>query len=463
MSKIVKARFAPSPTGLIHLGNMRTALFNYLYAKSSNGKFYIRIEDTDKERSTAEHRNKLLNDVYSLGLRWEGGEDNSLEGIICQSEREDIYNEYFDKLIDGGYAYPCYCSPEELQKSRDSQRRRGHAPKYAGTCRNLTIEERKEKETKGLKASLRFNVSKGQDITYVDLVQGKKVFKSEDIGDFIIRKSDGGAAFFFSNVLDDALTGMNCVLRGEDHLTNTPRQLMIVKALGLPEAEYGHLPLIVGDDSKPLSKRNGSVSIDSCTEEGILPIALLNYLARLGHKYTSDDLLSLAELCDNFSLERVGRSPSRFDKVQLKHWQKEAVARLSQDEFYSWNNALVSDEIKEQFYITVKSNVVNLEEVGFWKEQLLGNMTLSDDAVEFIKSAGDEYYDAALSAVKSHSTDYKAIMSELKTNLGIAGKKLFMPMRAAVTGQTSGPELINVFTLLGKDKIIKRLENAKQA
>jgi glutamyl-tRNA synthetase len=278
-----KTRFAPSPTGLIHIGNARTALFNALYAHKS--VFLLRIEDTDLERSKDTYIQQLKQDLKSLGLLWQQQEK--------QSDRFDIYAKYYQQLQQQDLAYPCFCTPEELALSRKLQRASGKAPRYAGTCTHLSEAETAAKLQKGLKPTLRFRVPRGQRVEFNDLVRGKQQFASYDLGDFIIRRADGTPAFFFCNAVDDALMEVTHVFRGEDHLTNTPRQILILQALNLPIPQYGHISLILGNDGLPLSKRNGSQNIQGLIKEGWLATALINYLARLGHTYTDDNLLSL--------------------------------------------------------------------------------------------------------------------------------------------------------------------------
>lgn len=458
-AKAIKARFAPSPTGHIHLGNARTALFNYLYAKSAGGQFFIRIEDTDRERSRQEFIDKLFVDLRRLGISWND------ENNVYQSARADIYNKYFSKLEEQGLAYNCYCTEEELEKSRKAQLRAHKAPRYLGTCRDLSESDRAAKEAAGLKPALRFNVSTGKKVIFEDLIQHKKAFSINDIGDFIIRKSTGGASFFFTNAIDDALGSVTHALRGEDHLTNTPRQILLLQALNLMGPEYGHMPLIVGDDNKPLSKRNGSMSLDECFAKGILPIALLNYLARLGHKYESNDLLSMDELCKFFSLTHIGRSPSKFDLKQLEHWQKEAVAKLDMQEFYSWVEALLPNNItedkKELFYLTVRHNVLKPQDAAFWYKKMFEELEFDAKTKEVINSVDDSYYQYALEAIQNYGSDYKKVVASLKEATSLKGKALFLPLRVAVTGELSGPELIHVFELLAKDELIIRIQRAR--
>lgn len=298
----MKSRFCPSPTGHLHLGNTRTALFNALLAKNQSGHFLLRIEDTDESRSFDHYTQALLDDLHWLGLDWqEGPEVDGPHAPYWQSKRQSIYAEYYEKLIQRQLAYLCFCTDSELAIERKVQLASGQPPRYAGHCRNLTAAEIETKLEKGCLPTLRFCVPKNQTIEFNDLVRGIQRFNTDDIGDFIIRRADKTASFIFCNAIDDALMGVTHALRGDDHLTNTPRQLLVLQALDLPAPNYGHIALIVGHDGSPLSKRHGSQSLLELREEGFLPEAITNYLARLGHNYKQTHYLSLAELSAHFS------------------------------------------------------------------------------------------------------------------------------------------------------------------
>ena len=274
MTRPAVTRFAPSPTGSLHLGNARTALFNFLLARQLGGQFLLRIEDTDLERSAERYLAELIDDLHWLGLGWDAGPDiGGAHEPYRQSQRNAIYAEYFARLATSGLVYPCYCTPLELEVSRRAQLAAGRPPRYAGTCRELSAGERDAKLAGGLKPSLRFRVPQGRSVEFHDFVRGAQRFASEDIGDFIVRRADGNAAFFFCNALDDALMGVTHVLRGDDHLTNTPRQILLLEALGLDIPQYGHVALLTGMDGAPLSKRHGSVSVREFRERGFLPQA----------------------------------------------------------------------------------------------------------------------------------------------------------------------------------------------
>ena len=327
---LVVTRFAPSPTGDLHLGNARTALFNLLLARRTGGRLLLRIEDTDSERSLEAHTQGLMADLRWLGIAWDAGPDREDErGPYRQSQRAPLYAQDLAALERAGAVYPCFCTALELELSRRAQLAAGRAPRYGGACRELTAAERARRLAAGVPAALRFRVPPGERIAFVDLVHGPQSFLSDDIGDFVVRRADGTAAFFFSNAVDDARMGVTLVLRGEDHLANTPRQLLILAALGLAAPAYGHVALLVGADGAPLSKRHGAVSVRDYRERGYLPEAIVNHLFRLGHSSPLHGLLTLTEMVHAFDPAHLGRAPARFDEQQLRVWQKDAVHRLS--------------------------------------------------------------------------------------------------------------------------------------
>lgn len=467
MTKLVtKTRFSPSPTGMLHLGNARAALFSDLYAAKCKGIFLLRIEDTDAVRSEEKYTNLLQDDLQWLGVHWqEGPVVGGDKGPYWQSQRSEIYNSYYAQLESENKAYPCFCSETELALNRKLQLSRGQPPRYPGTCRKLTKEEVAARLAKGDKPALRFHVPDNTIVEFEDLVKGKQRFNSDDIGDFIIRRADGSSSFMFCNAIDDSLMGVTHVLRGDDHLTNTPRQLMILKALALRAPEYGHLSTITGDDGSRLSKRHGSVGLHDFREHGFLPLALLNYLARLSHAYDKNDLMSFDELAENFSLEKLSRAPARFDMNQLQHWQKESVMRLSNEEVWQW----LGDDLKQRvpassrelFADVMRQNILFPSDAYKWADVFFGNeLQLSDDHKETLTTAGEAFFAEATKASETSGQDIKAILHEIKTKLNVSGKHLFMPVRIALTGEHHGPELAQIATLLGADKIKQRFVRA---
>lgn len=372
---MVTTRFAPSPTGYIHLGNCRTALFSYLWMlhekhkNGGDGKFILRIEDTDKDRSKDEYVTELCRNLDDLGIKWDLGPDpdptkekvrsDAEKREYTQSLRTDIYEDHYNKLIGDGVAYKCFCSDAQLKMVRKRQLANGEPPRYSGTCRSLSAEEVASKEAAGEPAVLRFKVDPAAEIKFTDKVKGEQKFLGKNIGDFVIRKSGGDASFMFANAVDDALMGVDLVIRGDDHLSNTAYQIMILQQLGLQVPEYAHISLINGADGAPLSKRNGSQSIrdllngaleydndkdvESDVKGGLeigrvkkdvihgtyLPKGIINTLARLGCAYESEELMDMDDLAKNFNPDKLARSPARFDNKQLNHWQ----ALASRQEF----------------------------------------------------------------------------------------------------------------------------------
>ena len=454
-----KTRFAPSPTGLMHIGNARTALFSALYGDS----FLLRIEDTDTERSRREFVEELLEDLRWLGLHWkEGPEDGEPVEAWFQSRRGAIYQRYYQELEERGLAYPCFCSPRELEISRKIQLGSGQPPRYSGKCAHLSAEEVSRKRREGLAPTLRFRVPKGEIVEFEDLVRGPQKFESDDIGDFIIRRADGGAAFFFCNAIDDALMGVTHVIRGEDHLANTPRQMLVLRALELPLPRYAHCALILGDDGAPLSKRNGSRSIKQLREEGYFPIALLNMLARLGHTYESDALMDFAALKAAFDLSRLGKSPARFDPAHLDHWQHLAVRAADNETLRHWlraeTRAIVPEEKLAGFLDIVRSNCVFPEQADQWARILFTDEPRAGSgALEAARQAGEPFFLAALDAANAAGESFDLFMTELKSKTGAKGKGLFMPLRAALTGRHDGPELGTLYRILDKHRLHRRL------
>lgn len=453
----MKTRFAPSPTGYIHLGNARTALFSFLLAKSQSGHFLLRIEDSDASRSLHALSDQVQVDLVWLGLPWE-------EGPYFQSERQSIYAHYYQTLQSLGRAYPCFCTEQALALMRKRLLSQGKPPRYAGTCRHLSASEVMRKKAQGKKASLRFQVQADETIGFNDLVKGEQVFSSDDIGDFVIQRSDGSAAFFFCNAIDDALMEVTHVLRGEDHLTNTPRQIMLLQALDLPVPSYGHMALIVGEEGAPLSKRHGSFSIKALRELGYFPAALQNYLGRLGHTYKNSDFMDLQTLSKNFSLERLGKSPARYDSVQLLYWQKKALLQCTEDEMITWLGKEIKKRVPSSlmplFVELMRANISFPGEAFQWAKTLFDELVLTDEAKRFLKNSTPDFWETILRLLEEE-LEFKPWMKKLQERLNLKGKALFGPLRLALTGRLDGPEMEKLFALLGREKIHERILYAK--
>jgi glutamyl-tRNA synthetase len=459
-SSPVITRFAPSPTGSLHLGNARTAFFSHLWARKTGGRFILRIEDTDAERSRLSFRHGLMADMHWLGLDWDEGPDiGGPSAPYSQAERGEFYGKLFAQLELSGQAYPCYCTAEELELSRKLQRMAGKPPRYAGTCRHLTAAQRGERESKGLRAALRFAVPDDQVVEFIDAVHGPQRYASGDIGDFIIRRDDGTSAFFFCNAVDDSVMGVTQVLRGDDHLTNTPRQLLLLDALGLRRPGYGHVGLLVGADGAPLSKRHGSTSAQEFRERGFLPEAILNLLFRLGHTSDVEGWLPVSDMPAHFRPEHLGRAPARFDESQLAHWQKETVERMSDAQIGAWLGS--GDSV--DFVELVRHNVVLPADAAPWRAVVRGDLPpLGQDERQVIAAAGPEFFTAAVEAFDQSSSDLKQLTKIVKERTGRKGADLYMPLRVALTGQAHGPELASLLKLMSPETARRRLESHAQ-
>lgn len=462
---MTKTRFAPSPTGHVHIGNVRTALFNALLAMHDKGIFLLRIEDTDLARSSVAYTQQLKQDLLWLDLTWQEGPDvGGPQAPYFQAERQAIYAQYYQQLESMGLAYPCFCTDQELAIARKVQLAAGKPPRYSGTCRGLSQEHIAQKTAQGLKPTLRFKVPENHTIEFQDIVRGAQRYLSNDIGDFIIRRSDGGSAFFFCNAIDDAVMGVTHVLRGEDHLTNTPRQLMLLQALKLPAPQYGHIPLIVGHDGAPLSKRHGSRSLKELNAAGFLPQAIVNYLARLGHYYADNRFMDLSELARQFSLTSLGSAPAHYDEAQLIYWQKQAVQHLNDVEIWRWLGEDVHNKVpvaaKNLFLHTVRANITFPKDALHWATLFFEDCAYSEAAKSVLAATEKAFFSTAIAAVQQHGVDFKAVSQAIAQTLAIKGKALFQPLRVALTGELHGPEMAAIFELLGKEKIIARLLQA---
>jgi glutamyl-tRNA synthetase len=461
-------RFAPSPTGLLHLGNARTALLNFLAARKSGGRFILRVEDTDESRSNDVFMHELFADLQWLGLDWDEGPDiGGPHPSYRQFQRRTIYEEWLARLDARGLTYPCFCTPAELAVARKVQLAAGKPPRYPGTCADLTEAQRTERLVRGEPAALRFRVPPGEVVAFHDIVHGGQKFATDDLGDFIIRRADGSTAFFFSNALDDALMGVTLVLRGDDHMTNTPRQILLLRALGLPIPRYAHVALLLGMDGAPLSKRHGSVSLQDLRKRGFLPSAIRNHLVRLGHSPTVDGWLTDPAMREDFDLSRLGAAAAKFDETQLRHWQKEAVAHLSPVQFHVWIAAELPAGLDPQrratFESAVRPNVELPADVKVWADVVFGQVPdLSSEAADAVRDAGERFFIAAVEVLARSNVEFKSAVGELGQRTGRKGPSLYMPLRAALTGETHGPELAPMLELISQDELKARLDRARR-
>ena len=464
-----RTRFAPSPTGHVHVGNARTALFCALLAARDTGRFLLRIEDTDAARSDRAYEDALREDLTWLGVHWQEGPDvGGDRGPYRQSERTPLYAEHLEKLAAQGLVYPCFCTATELEMARKAQLAAGQPPRYAGTCSKLSTAEIEARLAKGLKPALRFRVPEGGETEFTDLVRGRQVFAHKDIGDFIVRRADGSPAFFFSNALDDALMGVTHVLRGEDHLANTPRQLLLLQALGMAPPRYAHLSLIVGRGGAPLSKREGGGSLRELRAEGLLPEALLNYLARLGHNYANNGFLDFAGLTRDFDFSHLGHSPAHFDHAQLEHWQGEALRHAGEARLWKWMvgpqpelEHLVPVQLRSAFMDAVRGNLSRPRHGAEWAAVVFGTLPVPTvEAAGALRVAGPGFFEAALATLRGEASEFKAYARAVGTATGKSGKALYQPLRAALTGRLDGPEMERLWELMPRERAEDRFKQA---
>ncbi len=459
----ITTRFAPSPTGELHLGNARTALFSWLFARHHGGRFVLRIEDTDTERSKEEFTAALMQDLEWMGLAWDAGPGKEIPGVeYRQSRRGAIYARHSATLDARGLTYPCYCTPLELELSRKAQLAAGRPPRYAGTCRELSAEARVRKSAQGISPTTRFRVPTGRFVEFDDMVHGAQRFATDDIGDFILRRADGSAAFFFSNAIDDAEMDITHVLRGEDHLTNTPRQLLVLEALGLRAPTYGHLSLLVGADGTPLSKRHGATTLREFRERGYLPSALNNHLFRLGHSSSEHGVLPLEAMARHFTVKHLGRAPARFEESQLNAWQRDVAHHLPLEESERWLAPETPDDIDPQrrraFIAAIRPNVLLPKDVAHWREVVFGGAPpLDEAALARVREAGTQFFRAAADAARDRGGDLDAIVNAVKTATGAKGQALWKPLRLALTGTSEGPELAPLLKAMPDSTIHDRL------
>ncbi|MFO7814242.1 MAG: glutamate--tRNA ligase [Halanaerobiales bacterium] len=481
----MRLRFPPSPTGKIHIGNMRTALFNWLWARKNDGELVLRIEDTDQERSTKEFEDIIIKELDWLGLDVDEGAGVGGEyGPYRQSERLDIYKAYAEKLIEKGQAYKCYCSEEELQEMRKRAKEKGNMPKYNGHCRNLSKEEEKEYIKEGREPVIRYKLpQKERDIIVKDEIRGDVIFSSSVLDDFIIYKSDGMPTYNFAVVIDDALMEITEVIRGEDHLSNTPKQILIYEALDFEIPKFAHLPLILDSNRAKLKKRSkdDDVYIGEYREKGYLPEALFNFLSFLGWAPPEDnEILSKEEIIENFELSDINKSAAVFD-IEKLNWVNGKYIRESDLDYivelsipFLKEAEYIDDEFVEENYKWLKK-VIDVSRTGvdylaqlpeeaelFFKELEFEN---KEEAVAEFKEEGVELVFNSLKEKLEELDKFTPdkisnIFSELIKELPVNGRTVYHPTRLALTGLDSGPEMKNVIYILGKEETYKRLDNA---
>ena len=478
----VKVRFAPSPTGDLHVGNIRTALFDWAYARHTGGTFLFRIEDTDTTRVTDEYIQAAIDTLKWLGLTWdEGPEVGGPNGPYLQSQRLDIYAKWAQTFLDQGDAYHCYCSPDELEAVREEQRKANVAPGYNGHCRDLTADQIAAYKAEGREAVVRMRMPDGTT-TFTDEIRGDVTFDHKFVPDFVLVRADGSPLYTLAVAVDDVMMGVTHVLRGEDLLSSTPRQIRVYQAMGVKLEDYpafAHLPFVMGQDNAKLSKRNGEVSIAWYREQGYLPEAICNYLALLGWSPGDDrENISMKELTELFTVEKVHSSPARFDMKKLEAINGDKIRALPLEEFASWTIPFLKkadviagsdDEIDlvMKALPLIQERIVKLDEApALLKFLFVKNFAVDPEAAPKIAdSAAKEILKRSLKDLESldswsHESIEAALRASLIEELGLKPRIAFTALRIATTGSTISPPLFESMELLGKQACLDRITSA---
>lgn len=487
----VRVRFAPSPTGFVHIGSLRTALYNFLYARKMQGNYVLRVEDTDRTRLVEGAVEGMLSAMNWAGVNHDEGvmlsDDNKVVqngdcGPYIQSERLDIYKEHIKTLIDKGDAYYCFCSRSRLDRIREQQKNEGLDPKYDGHCRELSQEEIQDKLDKGEDYVIRMKLPENKSITFNDIVRGKVSIHTSDMDDQVLIKADGFPTYHFAVVVDDHMMDITHVIRGEEWLTSTPKHVLLYQMFGWKAPTFVHLPNILNADRKKLSKRQGDVAVEDFRNKGYLPEALVNYIALVGWSPEDNkEIFSMPELIEAFSLERVSKSGGVFDTAKLNwvnsHYIKEADTQRLVDlasKFVIKEKLMSEQEVKannEWLLLAMDTVKDRLDYLAQFPEEIKSFLNsampeLEDEAKEFMKlehmmELADEL-EAKITAADKITPDFvSAMFKEIQKEKGIKGKNLFMGTRVIITGQNHGPDIPMVLSLLGKEKALSRIEQAK--
>lgn len=468
----VRVRFAPSPTGSLHVGGARTALFNWLYAKNQGGKMILRIEDTDKARSTLESEQAVLRDLAWLGIKWDEGPDvGGPYGPYRQSERKDMYKKYVDQLVEAGVAYPCFCTDEELEKMKAEAEEKKLPPIYRGKWAHASKEEVEAEMAKGTPYCYRFRVPKNEIIKINDIVRGEVKWNTDTLGDFVLLRSNGLPVYNFCVAIDDASMKITHVLRAEEHLPNTLRQVLIYKALGFPIPAFGHMSLILAPDKSKLSKRHGATSVGEFKEEGFLAPAMVNFLSLLGwNDGTEQEIFTEEELCSKFTLDRITKSGAVFDKTKLSWMNGQHLRALDPATMQSMIGQALKDaslvkEVDSPFAKAAVDIVANSLELvndaekevlpllGYPLSDTLGSdpakKILDDDFAQVARAVVAAYDSGDLQqAIAGEPKGFKDWINSIGKEQERKGKRLFMPIRIALTGRMQGPDVGEVMRFL---------------
>lgn len=482
MTNSIRVRFAPSPTGFPHVGNIRTALFNWLFARHYGGSFIVRIEDTDVARTVEGAVKAILDGLRWLGLDWdEGPEVGGNYGPYFQSQRLAFYQDIAKRLVSQGNAYYCYCSPQRLGEMRAEQAKHKQSPGYDRYCRDLSQQERAKKEAESIIPVVRFKTPLEGQTRFNDLIRGEVVFENSTIDDFVLLKSDGYPTYHLANIVDDHLMEISHVLRAEEWLSSTPRHLMLYQAMGFEPPQFAHMPMILGPDRSKLSKRHGAVSIIEYREQGYLAEAMVNFLSLLG--WSLDDkteLLSRQELIKNFSLERVSRTAAIFNRDKLNWMNGLYIRRLTAEEFFEAvqpylmtdipaGEALVSDEeyvrnilplvqerAKTMAEVADLTQFFFVDELDYDTNLLIGKNMSRESATQALEASQQR-----LGQLASFDTEsLETLLRPLADELGLKASQLFGILRVVTTGRTAAPPLFQTMAVLGKERCLKRIEAA---
>jgi len=465
---MIKVRIAPSPTGPLHIGTVRTALFNFLFAKKHGGKFILRFEDTDRSRSTKEYEKDIIEGLKWLGLDWD-------EEICYQMKRLAIYQKYLEKLLKEGKVYKCFCAEEELKKEREEQRKKGLAPRYSGKCQTLSDEEIKKREAAGQKPAYRFNIPLKEKIAFNDLIHGDVEFDTGLFGDFIIVRADGIPIFLLSNVVDDYEMKITHVIRGDDHLSNTPKQILLARALGFKIPQYGHIPMILNPDKTKMSKRRDPVSIThDFRDKGYLPEAMINFLSLLGwNPKDNREYFTLSELIKEFDLEEVHRSGAIFNVEKLDSTNAYYIKKKSDDEIYDWIGKDKLFEAKDKEFVkrivhVLRDRVKRLNEFSEFSQYFFKEPEYEKEILIFKKSdptktkkglfASAESIEKASEKVLSSVDELNKLLSDVVRESGLENGDVFWPIRVALSGLSASPSPAELIWVLGKEKSLKRIK-----
>ena len=482
---MVRLRFAPSPTGYLHIGGLRTALYNYLYAKQNGGKFLLRIEDTDRTRYVEGAIENLIHELKWAGVEADEGvcldENGKITevgecGPYIQSERVEkgIYNKYAEELIEKGYAYYCFCSKERLDDVKNQQKADGKIPRYDGLCRGVSIEDAKKRIANGESYVIRLKLPENRDIVFEDVIKGRITINTNDMDDQVLIKADGFPTYHFAVVVDDHLMGITHIVRGDEWISSTPKHIYLYEALGFEKPIFVHLPTVLNKSGKKLSKRNDDASVEDFRLKGYLPEALINYLALVGWSPESnEEILSLDEMVKQFSFDRVSKSGGVFDVDKLDWVNAQYIRKMEVSELaklvkpYLVKAGFIKEDICEKrlelITKTFQESISRLPEIIEQSRFLFEDVTVEPEAlkmrnVEHIEILKEKMKEELSQIEEMDEETAKGFMKKVQKASGFKGKDLYMPVRALLTGQVHGPELSNILEILGKEEILRRLK-----